>query len=121
MSRTASVKRRWLTEKEARSVRHCRKVVFQLVELEARREIGLLRFRRKNGVGLVDAFIPPIPGAFLRVAPREHRHSAGIVSNGHDGVPIGSQGAGRPWPARIEILQAVLLDLEAEIDAAEEL
>ncbi len=48
------------------SVRHRSQIGFQLREVETWCKAGLLRFRRQDRVGLVDALIPPRPGGLLR-------------------------------------------------------
>ncbi len=65
-----------------KSSRYCPQIGLELSELEPWRKAGLLCFRRKNCVGLVDTFIPPCPSRLLSIPPGEDGHTGRIVCDG---------------------------------------
>src|ERR1700722_3829008 len=67
------------------SARNLRQVCFQLSQIDA----GWHRSARcDDGVGFVDALVPPGPGALLGVAPGEHSYTIRIVGDGVDRVAV---------------------------------
>src|SRR6266566_1605938 len=103
------------------SVCHRLNVGLQLLEVEAWCKAGLFSFWWKNGVRLIHTLIPPVPGCLLCISPSEHGHSILVVRNCKNRVAIIGQRARRPGLVGIELLNAVLLNLETQVDTAKEL
>ena len=80
-----------------------REIGFQLSDIKAGSELGILGLLRNNRISLIHAFIPPRPSALLRVAPSEHCDPVFVVSNGVDAMTVVRQRARRPRLARIKI------------------
>src|SRR5580704_4531753 len=89
------------------SVCHRSEISLQLRQVEAGREVWIFGFRRQDGVGLVDAFIPPCPRGLLRVSPSQHGYTVLVVGNGENGVAVIRQRAGSPGLVGVELLLAV--------------
>src|SRR5580693_8031742 len=91
-----------------------------MLHVEAGREAGLLRLLRHNGVYLIDAFVPPSPCPLLRVAPGEYGDSASVISHRVNTMAIVRKFPRRPRLARIKVRDRVCLDIEADVNAAEQ-
>ena len=109
------------TTRNTSSARYVVQIRLQLREIEALREPGHLRFRGQDGVRLVHAFVPPGPRALLGISPGQHSYTVRIIRHRVNRVSIIRQGTRRPRFVIVEILNAVLLDLETHIHAAEDL
>jgi hypothetical protein len=85
-------------EEESRyqSVRYIGQVGLQLRHVEARRKPRIRRLRRQDRIRLIDALIPPGPGALLYIAPRQDGYAAMVVPNGKDRVAVTRQRARCP-------------------------
>jgi hypothetical protein len=99
---------------------HVGQIFLQLGKVESRGKAVLPGFRRLDGVGFVHALVPPSSGGLLGVSPSQHGHARLVIGNGMDRVAVLGQGAGGPGLVRVELLSAVLLDLETEVNPAKE-
>src|SRR5580692_9827282 len=101
--------------------RHQFEIGLQLRKIEPRRKTRLLRIRRQNPIGFIDALVPPRPGSLLRITPGEDRDAGLVIGDRVDRMPVVGQFARSPWLLRLEFLLSIGLHLEAQIHAAEEL
>ena len=95
-------------------------ILLELRQIEARIECGVLRRRRQDCVRLVDAVVPPGPGTQLSVAPGQDTDVGLVVVRGEDRMAVIGQRPRRPRLVSLEILNAVLLNLEAYVHTAEQ-
>src|SRR5579864_5157834 len=102
-------------------VRYVIQVRLQLCEIEALCKPRLLSLRRQDRIGFVHALIPPSPCALLNIPPGQHGYLVLVVSHGVDSMAIIRQRARCPRFVIVEVLNAVLLHLESDVDAAEHL
>src|ERR1700722_13765429 len=101
------------------SIGNVRQIGLQLREIEAGRKVSLLCFRREDGIGLVDAFIPPRPRSLLCISPCEHGDTGRVVGNGVHCMAVGGKRTRSPGLAGIELGLSVFLNLKAEVNTTE--